>query len=431
MKNRDLNSFFNPNSIAIIGASEDEKKVGGILVEKLKNFKGEIILINPKHDFIRGVKCFSSVLKYPKKIDLAIIAIPSEFVKNVLIECGKKEIKNVIIISSGFSEIGEKNKEEELIEISEKYKINLLGPNCFGIVNSFLNLDCTFANSFPKKGDTAFISQSGALWSYLSELKKGFSGFVSLGNMSDLDFSDWIKYFDDDKNTKKIVLYIEKIKDGEKFIKTCKNSKKKIFAIKSGKTEKSLQATLSHTGSLATDYEIYRGALKQANVTLKNSLKEIFSIKEKSIKLINKKIILITNAGGVGALLSDYFSENKIIGKPIDILGTAKAEDYKKELEKHKKFNGTIIVIFTPQTMSEPEKTAEVISKFSRKNKKNFFYEILKNSLGFPTSSQQKYKLLNSVGNKKKIIAYFLGDKSVKKATEILRKNKIKCVNYI
>jgi len=400
MKSRDLNSFFNPSSIAIIGASEDEKKVGGILVEKLKKFNGKIILINPKHDSIRKIKCFSSVLKYQKKIDLAIIAIPSEFVKSSLIECGKKKIKNVIIISSGFSEMGNKKQEKELIKIAEKYKINLLGPNCFGIVNPFFNLDCTFANSFPKKGNIAFISQSGALWSYLSELKKGFSGFVSLGNMSDLDFSDWIKYFDRDKKTKKIVLYIEKIKDGKKFIQTCRNSKKEIIAIKSGKTEKSLQATISHTGSLATDFEIYQGAFKQANVKLKNSIKEIFSIKKKDFNLKGEKLILITNAGGVGALLSDYFSENEIVKKPIDILGTATANDYENELNKHKDFNGTIIVIFTPQTMSEPEKTAEVISEFAKKNNR-------------------------------KVVAYFLGDKSVKTATEILRKNKIKCVNYI
>jgi len=400
MKSRDLNSFFNPKSIAIIGASDDEKKVGGILVEKLKKFDGKLIPINPKHTLVKNLKCYSSVLDYTEKIDLAVVAIPSQFVENVLIECGKKKIKNIIIITSGFSEVGNKKQEENLIGVAKKYDLNILGPNCFGIVNPFLNLDCTFANSFPQKGNTAFISQSGALWSYVSELENGFSGFVSLGNMSDLGFYDWIEYFEKDKNTKKIVLYVEKIKDGKKFIETCRNSKKEIIAVKSGKTEKGLQATVSHTGSLATDFEIYRGAFKQANVELKNSISEVFYLNSENISIKNKKIILITNAGGVGALLSDYFSEKNSVEKSIDILGTATANDYKNELEKHKNFNGIIVVILTPQTMSEPEETAQVISEFAKENKKE-------------------------------IVAYFLGNKSIKTATEILRKNKIKVLNEI
>jgi len=218
--------------------------------------------------------------------------------------------------------------------------------------------------------------------------------------MSDLDFSDWIEHFEKDKNTDKIVLYLEKIKNGKRFIEVCRNSKKEILAIKSGKTEKGLQATLSHTGSLATDFEIYRGAFKQANVKLKESIGEIFNLNSENISIKNKNLILITNAGGVGALFLDHFSENNKVEKLIDILGTATANDYKKELEKYKNFNRTFVVILTPQTMSEPEATAEAISEFAIKNKK-------------------------------KIIAYFLGDKSVRKATEILRKNKIRVVNKI
>ncbi|MBA7675465.1 Peptidyl-lysine N-acetyltransferase Pat [subsurface metagenome] len=403
MKRDDLKNFFNPKTIAVIGASNNPKKVGNILMQKLSNFKGKVIPINIKHKEILGEKAYPSLTKYSGKIDLAMIAIPAKLVKKILQDCEKKSIKNVIIISAGFSEVGNDKLEKEIIQIAKKYRINLLGPNCFGMANPYLDLDVTFSKTSAKKGNIAFISQSGALWSYISDYsgKFGFSGFVSLGNMADLDFYDFIRYFNRHKKTKKIVLYIEKLKQGRKFIEACRKSKKQIIVVKAGKTEKGSQAAISHTGSLATDFEIYKGAFKQANVKLADSLASAFGLKKENIasKIKKKKVIILTNAGGAGALITDYLVEKGFdVQSPIDLIGTALAEDYQIALKRLKNRNyDSIIVVLTPQSMSEPEKTAEVLVKLPIK---------------------------------KKIIACFLGKKSVTKAKQILEKNNIPCFTH-
>ncbi len=398
MKKKKLKNFLEPKTIAVIGASNHPEKVGYTLMEKLSKFKGTIIPINPKHDQILGKKVYASLKEYPNKIDLAIIVIPAEKVKDALKDCARKKIRNVIVISAGFGEIGKKESERELLQIARQNKINLLGPNCFGVANPLKNLDTTFANNSTEKGNIAFISQSGALWSYIADLHLGFSGFVSLGNMTDLNFSDFIEYFNKDKNTKKIILYIEKLKHGKRFIKVCKKSKKEIIAIKAGKTEKGKEAVVSHTGSLATDFEIYKMAFKQANVKLVNSLAEALDLKIDFPKLKKGKTAIITNAGGPGALIIDSLIEQNIkVDSPIDILGTATPEDYKKTIDESKGYSN-IIVILTPQTMSQPEKTAKVLA----------------------TSKQ-----------KEKITAFFLGDKSIQKAKNILKRAGIACYTKI
>lgn len=400
-----VKTLLNPKSIAVIGASEHPGKVGNVLMKKLLKFNGEVIPINIERDIVMGKKAYASVLNYKKNMDLAIIAIPAQKVKNVLIECGKKKIKNVIIISAGFSEIGNTREENEIIDIGKKYRMNILGPNCFGIANPYLNLDATFSNLSAKKGDIAFVAQSGALWSYLSDVsfsknKPKFSAYVSLGNMADLEFDDFIEYFNKDKRTKKIVLYIEKLKDGKRFIEACKKSKKKIIAVKSGKTKVGSEATLSHTGSLATDFEIYKGAFRQAGIELKNSLADAFNIKKLEFKPKGKNVAIVTNAGGAGALITDYLIERGYnVNKPIDLIGTALAKDYRRVLNKLKNSKiDSVIVILTPQAMSQPEKTAEEIIEFS------------------------KFK---------PITALFLGENSVKRAKEILKKKKIPCFTNI
>jgi len=246
-KRKSLDKFFTPKTIAIVGASNNPIKVGYVLMKKLSKFEGEIIPINIKHDEILGKKVYASLREFQKKIDLVIIAIPCEKVKEIIEDCARKKIKNVIVISSGFSEVGNRESERDILKIAKENKMNLLGPNCFGVANPYTNLDTTFANSSAKKGDTAFISQSGALWSYIADISSlknmpGFSGFVSLGNMADLDFSDFIEYFNKDKNTKKIILYIEKLKQGKRFINVCKKSKKEIIVIKAGKSQKGIEA---------------------------------------------------------------------------------------------------------------------------------------------------------------------------------------------
>jgi acetyltransferase len=398
---KNLKFFFEPKNIAVIGASENPKKVGGIIMKKSENFSGKIVPVNIKKEIILGKNSYSSVNDYSGKIDLAVIATPAVTVKKILNECGKKKIKNIIVISAGFSEVGNLESEQDIIRTAQKNNINLLGPNCFGVANPYKNLDLTFSNSSPRKGKIAFVSQSGALWSYISDFREiGFSGFASLGNMADLDFIDFIEYFGKDKRTQKIILYVEKLNEGKKFIEVCRKIKKEIVVVKAGKTKKGSEAAISHTGSLATEFEIYRGVFNQAGVKLVDSLASAIGKKREIIlsKLKGKKIAIITNAGGAGALMTDYIEEAGFsVLSSVDLLGTALASDYEMELNhlKYKNYD-SVVVILTPQSMSEPEKTAEIIANSKIKNK---------------------------------IIACFLGEKSISGANKILKKNKIPVFN--
>ena len=411
----EVKTFFNPKTVAIIGASENELKVGGILLRKCLKSKAKIIPINPNHEMIEGIKCYKNILDYPKKIDLAIIAIPSLFVIGALNECGRKQVKNVIIISAGFAEIGNRKGEKEILDASKKYGIRFLGPNCFGICNPKNKFDTTFSAVMPKKGKIAFISQSGALWSYMADFSAdrgiGFSGFASLGNMGDLGFSDFIDYFSKDRDTRALILYMEKLKDGKRFIRESKKCKKPIYVIKAGMSQEGEKAAISHTASLASDYEIYKGAFKQAGVILCESLIEALEKIEKktlikrneSLVKIGRRVFLITNAGGAGALMSDYLSKkgfHLVGGKPVDILGTATGSDYFNALDKIKKDDSydSAIVILTPQSMSEIKKTAEVIEGFGRVSGKT-------------------------------IVPLFLGGKSMKDANTFFEDNKITFFN--
>lgn len=391
-----MKNFFNPKTIAIIGASNKEGKVGYALMYNLRYFKN-VIPINLDEDAVLGRKCYSSVLRYKGKIGLAVIAIPAKSVKKVLIECGKKKIKNVIIISAGFSEVGNVKAEKELMKIAKKYRIKVLGPNCFGVVNPYLELDTSFAKAIPEKGSIAFISQSGALWSGIVEWsldKFGFSKFVSLGNMMGADFSDLINYFNKDKLTKVIVCYIEYLKDGRNFMHAVKKSKKPVIVIKAGVSEKGIKAAMSHTGSLAGEFEIYRAAFKQCGAILVNNLVDAFN---KANYLCNqklgKKVVIISNAGGPAVLAADYCSRyglnvvelsKKFVSSlklpktwskqnPIDLVGDANYDRYKKVFRKldKKKFFDSVIVILTQQKMVDVIKVVEEVIEFKKKSKKN------------------------------------------------------------
>lgn len=411
-----IDEFLNPKSIALIGASEDKKKVGGIILEKLLEFKGEVFPINPKYKEILKKKCYCSVKDVKKRIDLAVITTPARVIKEVIEECGEAGIKNVIIISAGFSEEGKKEEEEKIRKTAKERGIHLLGPNCFGVANPYLNLDTTFSNKKAKRGNIAFISQSGALWSYLADISHsskeiGFSGFVSLGNMSDLNFNDFIEYFEKDERTKKIILYIERLEEGREFIDICKKSKKEIIAIKAGKSKQGLKAAISHTGSLATDFKVYQGAFKQAKIKNERFLCSALGIsseKQKRIELGGKDTIIITNAGGAGALIADYCEEKELKlltreegGKnPWDILGTANSKDYEnaiKGVNEREKYD-LMVIILTPQKMSEPEETAK---------------EIIRNC------------------DKKKTIVYFLGEESILDGKKELEKEGFLCFKRI
>ncbi len=394
----ELEKFFYPKNVAVIGASNNHGKVGNALMLNLKKFKGKVFPINLNEKEILGIKSYKSVLDIKDNIDLAVIAIPEKAVYNVLEECGKKAIKNVIIITAGFSEVGNKEGQDKLIEIANKYKIKLLGPNNFGVVNTYLNLDTSFSKLTPDKGNISLISQSGALWVYISQLslnKFGFSIFASLGNMVDVDFADIIKYLNSEKNTKVIVCYIETLKNGRKFINICKKTNKPIIAIKAGTTNAGSKAALSHTGSLAGEIEVYKAAFKQSNVYLAETVEDAF---DKAQFLVHQRsngnrTVIITNGGGLGVLCADYCSKNNLYvvtlpeilikhldlnhnwsrNNPIDLVGDADNIKYREiflKLEENKYFFDNVIVILSQQEMIDVFKVAEEIVEFKNISRK-------------------------------------------------------------
>lgn len=397
-----MQNFFTPKSVAVIGASKDSKKIGHIIFKQiLTKHKGRAYPINPKEDKILKKKCYSTVLKVRGKIDLGVIAVPAQAVLNVVDSCGKKGIKNLIIVSSGFKEIGNHNLERQLYQLLNKYKIKCVGPNCLGVFDAHSNLDTLFLPedklTRPKKGGISFISQSGALGSALVDLAAyenyGFSKFISYGNAANLDESDYLEYLGKDPKTKVICLYIEGVKDGKRFLRTCKRIKKPIIVIKGGKTKKGSQATLSHTGSMAGSYEIYKGAFKQANLIVADSLEQMFHI----AKLFTtcptpkgKRVQIITNGGGYGIVTADslelqglelakltHYSTAKLrknlshlcsISNPIDLVGDADTKRYKLAVETclRDRNNDILLVILLPQT---PLITKDVTKIFKKAKK--------------------------------------------------------------
>lgn len=384
-----MDNFFNPKTIAVVGASNKKGKVGYSLIENLKEFKGKVFPVNVNDEIINGKKAYKSLLEIKEKIDLVVVSIPAAFVKDVIKDCIKNNVKNVIVISAGFSEVGNKQLEEEIVKLA-KGKLRLLGPNCFGVVNSFIGLNTSFAKNKIKKGDIGFISQSGALWSAIVDysIKEdfGFSKFASLGNMSDVNFSDLISYFEKDKDTRAIVLYIEYLKDGIKFIETVKKCKKPVIVIKAGRSKAGEKAALSHTGSMTGSYDIYKQAFRQGNCRLADGLIDAFDKARFSFKA--KNVLVVTNAGGPGALMADYLEENKLNvvnvpklnfsfnysgNNPLDVIGDATSERFKEVFNKIKNMNfyDTLVVILTPQKMTDLENIAEEIVKFKKESKKN------------------------------------------------------------
>ena len=381
MKN--LDSFFNAKSIAIIGASNTFNKMGNILIRKLKIQKGTLIPINKHEEKVEGRKAYKKITDYKKNVDLAVIAIPAKSVEKAVKQCGEKGIKNIIIISAGFSEDGNFKLEKKLIKIKEKYNLNILGPNSFGIINPKKNIDLTFSNNTVKKGSTVFLSQSGVLASYILDLEIKLRAFISLGNTSDLDFADWIEYFSKDRKTKRIVLYIDQLKNPKKFIDAAKKSKKEIIIIKSRDSKEPLKE------------KIYSGIFTQAKVKRANFLINAFGGKEEKIiyKLKGKKVAILTNAKEAGKLLTNNLeSQGYKVHGPKNLLNTATKIDYRNALNKIKGEYDSIIVILTPQSMTNPEEVAQ-------------------------TLTESKYK--------NKIVACFLGSKSMNEAIHILRKNGI------
>ncbi len=348
-QSKSLSKLIYPFSVAIIGASANKKKIGYEIYKNIKKFKGHIYLVNSKGGNIGGNKIYSSIISIKDEIDLAIIAIPATYVIDVIEECGKKGVKAAVIITAGFSETGNESTEQELLAVAKQYGVRIVGPNSVGIANNDITMNGTFIMD-SKKGHISFISQSGALGAaivYKTIYENiGFSKFISLGNMVDINFCDMVEYLATDNDTKSIALYIEGIKNGKRFIKIAKRCslKKPIIALKSGKSNSGSRAAASHTGSMAGDDDIYEAAFRQAGILRADTIDDlidwanVFSLN----KTTGNRVAILTNAGGPGILAADECEKQGLI---VAKLSKETSEKLKKILPPYASTNNPIDTI--------------------------------------------------------------------------------------
>jgi len=372
-----VRTIFHPRSIAVIGATDTPGKIGQTIMHNIlhtqpdcsdrsKGFQGEVYPINPKKETILGLPAYKSVLDVPGEVDLAIVVVPPRFVPDALEEAGKKGVKASVIITAGFGEMGDEGRrfQSEALAHAEKYGMRVVGPNCMGIMSLHEQLNATFAHKFPPSGPISFISQSGAFCSsvidYADEEYIGFSNFVSIGNKADVDDAAMLEHFAEDPNTKCVALYIESLKDGRAFYETAKKVTREIpvIALKSGRTAKGASAASSHTGALAGSDAAYDAAFKQAGVYRVKTMATLFDAARAlgyQPPVTNENIVILTNAGGPGVVAADTASDyginlaklsddtmarlNEFLpptwshGNPVDMIGDADEERYRRALE--------------------------------------------------------------------------------------------------
>jgi len=313
----ELRPIFSPKSIAVIGASRSPMKIGYEILQNIlvQGYSGKVYPINPEAPEIMGLKTQPSVIAVRDEIDLAIIAVPAEFVPKVMTECAKKKVKGAVVISSGFGEVGEKGKalEEEVLQIARKGGIRLIGPNTLGYKDPIDNLDAAFVFGMPMPGEIALISQSGALCIgmiyYANGEHIGLSRVISVGNKADIDDADLIEYLDRDPATKVIAMYIEGIKDGKKFLDVARKAKKPIVAIKAGRTPAGSAAASTHTGSLSGSDAVYDSAFRQVRIQRAYDVIELFDFARALAyqpPASGGRVGIISNGGGAGIMIADW-----------------------------------------------------------------------------------------------------------------------------
>jgi len=392
----DLDKLFCPKSVAIVGASKNPKKIGYELVSNILagGYEGKLFPVNPEGADVMGLKSFTSVKLIPGDVDLAVIAVPAVYVADVIEDCGQKGIKSLIVISSGFKEVGNTELEDKILSIVRKYGMRMLGPNVFGLYYAPSRMNATFGLSRVFPGNIAFITQSGALgiammgWTNLYHI--GVSAVISMGNKADIEESDMLDYLTGDEMTKAVLIYIEGAKDGRRLMASLKGStlKKPVIILKSGRTEKGASAAASHTGSLAGSDKVYDAAFKQSGALRAYDFAQAFDW----AKLMtlqpppqNENCLIITNGGGVGVMTTDACEESGVtiwplpddlqsefkklmtvfgnFKNPVDLTGQAYEESYSKSLELAFKDPriGSIIVLYCQTAITDPVAIAKSI----------------------------------------------------------------------
>ncbi|OJX41517.1 MAG: acetyl-CoA synthetase [Chloroflexi bacterium 44-23] len=332
-----LDGLMRPKSIAIVGASTDPTKIGYTVVKNIieGGYEGKIYPINPKATELLGLKVYPTLMDVPDDIDAAVITVPAKLVISVVEDAGKKGVKGLIIITSGFAESGNRKLEQEVVAKAQEYGVRILGPNIVGTLSNAEKLNASFAPTLPLPGKGALISQSGALLISLDMAtftrKVGFEKLISIGNMSDIDFADLVEWLDEDESVSSISLYIEGFKDGRKFMDVAKKAKKPVIALKAGVSAHGAVAAASHTGSLAGAAKVYGAAFQQAGVVQATDLNNLFDLSltlSLQPPMYGDNLVIITNGGGVGVLATDAAER---FGLPLKFV----PKDVQEELKKH------------------------------------------------------------------------------------------------
>ena len=399
MSQYNLNRIFKPRQVAVVGASEKAGTIGNALIRNLVDggFSGTVLPVNPKYQTMHGQACFESVSVLETGVDLAVIATPIHSVPDIVGECVEKKVGGAVIISAGGKEVGAQGREieEKIRRIAHGGGLRIVGPNCMGIIRPGVNLNASFASEMPVAGNLAFVSQSGAICTAILDLalkeRIGFSHFVSIGSMLDVDFGDMIDYLGNDPSAKSILLYIESLTNFRKFMSAARSVSriKPIIVLKSGRSPAGARAAASHTGAMAGEDAVYDAAFKRAGIVRVDTIEELFDCAElmaKQPRPRGPRLAILTNGGGPGvmatdtlarygqepapldpetmqafdALLPDFWSR----GNPIDILGDASAERFDRALAicfNSKNLDG-VLVILAPQALTDPLSVAETLA---------------------------------------------------------------------
>jgi len=399
-----IKDFFEPKSVAIIGASAHPEKLGFAITKNIIDggFRGKIYPINPDCDNLLGLKCHPSILTIKDSVDMAVIVVPAAVVGTVLTECGKKHVKYAVIISAGFAESGPEGvkRQEGIAKVAAMYGIRILGPNCLGVIDPVHRLNASFSTNMPEKRNIAVVSQSGATCTAILDWANGnnvgFSHFVSLGNKVDMNENDFLDYFADDAQTDVVIGYLESISDPENFLEIARRvtKKKPLILLKAGRSNRGSVAASSHTGALACDDDVIETAFREAGIIRAETLEDLFELATvfSDMKLpISGRTLVLTNAGGPAVMATDAIAKAKDlsffelstdqkevlskvlpiganVSNPIDLLGDATSRTFESAFGvlRGKHDADLKLIILTPQSSTDAAKIAEVIAKNSK-----------------------------------------------------------------
>lgn len=405
-----LKGFFKPRSVAIVGASREDKKVGFAVIDNLikLGFKGKIYPVNPKADEILGVKSYASLTDLPKPVDLAVFAVPSKLIPPSVRDLPKIGIHHAVVISAGFKEIGESGAkiENDLVRAARESDVRIIGPNCLGIIDTFSSLNVSFSRGTPKRGGVSFFSQSGALGTAVLDWaigeNVGLAKFISLGNKADIGEMEALQMLAEDPETDVIIGYIEGVESGRRFIEVGRevSRKKPVLIMKAGCTKAGARAASSHTGTLAGSDAAYDAAFKQAGIIRVNTVEEFFDWAGAfSSKVLpeHENICIVTNAGGPGIIATDAVERSRLkiaslddgtierlreklpptaaLHNPVDVIGDADGKRYEDALGivLEDKNVASVLVLLTPQSMTNDVEIAQIVTRIAKDNNKPIF----------------------------------------------------------